>query len=41
MQRLKEKYTTEVREKLQQELGLKNQLAVPAVKKIVINIGLG
>ncbi len=41
MQRLKEKYMTEVREKLQQEFGLKNKLAVPAVKKIVINIGLG
>ncbi len=41
MQRLKEKYMSEVREKLQQELGLKNMLAVPAIKKIVINIGLG
>lgn len=41
MQRLKEKYLKEVREKLQQELGLKNKLAVPSVEKIVISIGLG
>lgn len=41
MQRLKEKYMSEVREKLKQELNLKNTLAVPAIKKIVINIGLG
>lgn len=41
MQRLKEKYTNEVRGKLQEELGIKNKLAVPAVQKIVINIGLG
>lgn len=41
MQRLKEKYMTEVRAKLQKELGFKNGLAVPRIKKIVINIGLG
>ncbi|MBI2330049.1 50S ribosomal protein L5 [Candidatus Daviesbacteria bacterium] len=41
MQRLKEKYMTEVRGKLQQELGLKNSLQVPKVNKIVISIGLG
>ncbi|MBI2314857.1 50S ribosomal protein L5 [Candidatus Daviesbacteria bacterium] len=41
MQRLKQKYTQELRAKLQQELGLKNALAVPGVKKIVISIGLG
>ncbi|MBI2019562.1 50S ribosomal protein L5 [Candidatus Daviesbacteria bacterium] len=40
-QRLKEKYMTEVREKLQTELGLKNRLAVPRVSKVVISIGLG
>ena len=39
--RLKDKYLSEVQEKLQKELGLKNKLAVPAVLKIVINIGLG
>lgn len=41
MNRLKDKYIKEVRAKLQQELGLKNSLAVPGVEKIVINIGLG
>lgn len=41
MQRLKEKYFKEIREQLQQELGLKNKLAVPSVTKIVISIGLG
>lgn len=41
IQRLKEKYRDEVRNKLQQELGLKNTLAVPAVRKVVISIGLG
>lgn len=41
MQRLKEKYIKEVQQKLQQELGLKNKLAVPRLDKIVISIGLG
>lgn len=41
MQRLKEKYISELQQKLQQDLRLKNKLAVPAVKKIVISIGLG
>jgi len=41
MKRLKEKYLSELQQKLQQELGLKNKLAVPAVEKIVISIGLG
>ena len=41
MNRLKEKYNSEVVKKLQEELGLKNKLAVPQVKKIVISIGLG
>lgn len=41
MQRLKEKYINEVQKKLQEELGLKNTLSVPCVKKIVISIGLG
>lgn len=39
--RLKDKYNNEVIKKLQEELGLKNTLAVPALKKIVISIGLG
>lgn len=41
MNRLKEKYTKEVQAKLQQELGLKNKMAVPYVSKIVISVGLG
>ncbi len=41
MNRLKTKYIDEVREKLQKELGLKNSLAVPALRKIVISVGLG
>ena len=41
MNRLQEKYTTEVVKKLQGELGLKNKLAVPILKKVVISMGLG
>lgn len=41
MNRLKDKYINEVREKLQKDLNLKNVLAVPNVCKIVISIGLG
>ena len=41
MNRLQEKYISEVVEKLMQDLGLKNKLAVPAVKKVVISMGLG
>lgn len=41
MNRLKEKYMNEVIQKLQQELGLKNKLAIPRVCKIVISMGLG
>lgn len=41
MNRLKEKYLNEVQEKLQQDLGLKNKLALPHLSKIVISIGLG
>lgn len=41
MNRFKEKYLNEVRGKLQEELGLKNRLAVPALDKVVISIGLG
>lgn len=41
MNRLKEKYIEEVQKKLQQDLGLKNILALPKVSKIVISIGLG
>ncbi len=41
MNRLKDKYINEVRDKLSQELGRKNKMAVPGVSKIVISIGLG
>ena len=41
MNRLKDKYINEVQKKLADEFGIKNKLAVPYVKKIVINIGLG
>lgn len=41
MNRLKEKYIKEVQVKLQEELGLKNTLAVPVLRKIVVSVGLG
>ena len=41
MNRLKEKYMTEIMPKLQQELGLKNKLMTPKVLKIVVSMGLG
>ena len=41
MNRLKEKYLKEIRQKLQEEFKLKNALSVPSVKKIVISMGLG
>ena len=41
MNRLKEKYMNEIIQKLQQELGLKNKLAVPRVAKVVVSVGLG
>lgn len=41
MQRLKEKYMSEIRKKLKEEFGLKNIMTVPYVEKIVISMGLG
>lgn len=41
MNRLKQKYFDEVQAKLQQELGFKNKMAVPRLRKIVLSIGLG
>ncbi len=38
---LKERYEKEVKPELVKELGLKNGLACPTIKKIVINSGLG
>ena len=39
--RLKEKYHSEIKQGPQKELGLGNPMAVPALDKIVINMGLG
>lgn len=41
MNRLKEKYLKEVQVRLTEELKLKNRLATPKLKKIVISMGLG
>lgn len=41
MNRLQEKYLNEVQQKLQDELNLKNKMALPRVTKVVISIGLG
>lgn len=41
MNRLKEKYLKEVRFKLKEEYSIKNDLAIPKLEKIVINIGVG
>ena len=39
--RLKQKYTDEIKASLQQQLGLTNVMQVPALTKIVINMGVG
>jgi large subunit ribosomal protein L5 len=39
--RLKERYNTELRTQLQEELGLPNAMAVPRLVKIVVNVGVG
>jgi large subunit ribosomal protein L5 len=39
--RLKTKYTDEIKANLQQQLGLTNVMQVPALTKIVINMGVG
>jgi large subunit ribosomal protein L5 len=39
--RLKEKYSKEVRKKLQDEFGIKNPMAIPKVEKVVLNMGVG
>lgn len=41
MSRLKNKYQKEILPKLKEEFGIKNNLAAPSLKKIVINIGMG
>ncbi len=39
--RLKEKYDSEVRDKLQEQLGLSSPMAVPRLLKITLNMGVG
>ncbi len=39
--RLKERYLTDVRDRLKDELGLGNVMEVPRLEKIVINMGVG
>ncbi len=39
--RLKERYLTEVRDRLKEELGLGNVMEVPRLEKIVVNMGVG
>ncbi len=39
--RLKEKYMTEVRKKIQDQFGIKNPMAVPKIEKVVLNMGMG
>ena len=39
--RLKQRYNDEIRNKLQDELGLGNVMQVPGLTKIVVNMGVG
>jgi large subunit ribosomal protein L5 len=41
MSRLYEKYVKEIIPELQNELGIKNKMAVPKLEKIIINVGVG
>ena len=41
MLRLKEKYQKQIIDQLKTEFGYKNNLAVPKVEKVVVNVGLG
>ena len=41
MNRLKAKFMDEIAPKLKEELGLKNKMAVPSLKKVVISVGVG
>jgi large subunit ribosomal protein L5 len=41
MSRLQEKYQKEIIPELQEELSIKNKMAVPRLEKIVINVGAG
>ena len=39
--RLKERYTKEVRKKLQEQFAIENPMAVPKIEKVVLNMGVG
>ena len=41
MNRLREKYTTDVVPAMQEKFGYKNIMEVPKLKKVVVNMGLG
>jgi large subunit ribosomal protein L5 len=41
MSRLYDKYRTDVVPALQEELGIKNVMAVPRLEKIIVNVGVG
>lgn len=41
MDRLKEKYRTEVIPKMMKQLSIRNPLSVPKIEKVVVNAGLG
>lgn len=41
MSRLQDKYIKEVKPKFKEELGIKNDLEIPRLQKIVINMGIG
>lgn len=41
MNRLKQKYQEEIKKALQEEFKIKNVMAIPALKKININVGIG
>ncbi|HKB88447.1 MAG TPA: 50S ribosomal protein L5 [Patescibacteria group bacterium] len=41
MNRLKEKYNKEIKAALTQELDVKNQMSVPKLVKVVVNMGVG
>lgn len=41
MSRLNEKYTSEIRQALQEKFQYKNVMEIPKLEKVVINIGVG
>lgn len=41
MNRLKEKYIKEVKQELKKEFGVKNDMSLPKITKVVVNMGVG